>query len=173
MKKVRHFLYQNPVVASGIICAIFLLTTFFVFRAMKADKFNDHDTVQESKQDGYELQPAYVKIEASRSKMLSDASDEGWFNGLRIVGWIFCFLPFVSIRFFGDLEKRGSAIALFVSALLWFTVTFAPFAAFSTRVEYETKICLKDYQEGKNYDYLFPAVSDQTTSLGDFLKSCK
>ena len=170
MKKV---LYMNPMLGTAIIVAVLLVTKFVVFRAMEADTKNNVVVVQDAKQEGYELQPGYAKIEASRSKIIADGKEKGWYNSFNILAWIIPFAMFAWIRFFGDQEKDGSVWPLVLIALAWFLTSFLPTAVLSTSVEYETKICLKEYQEGKNYDHLFPDTTDQQQSLGDFLKSCR
>lgn len=170
MKKV---LYMNPILGTLIICAVMLVTRIGVFAVMNNDKKNDVVIVQDAKQDGYELQPGYASITASRSKVIEEGSKEGWYNGLKIISLIFCFLPLVWLRFFDGAEKGRAAWALFAFAIVWFVASFAPTAIVAGRVELKTKICLKDYQQGKNYDYLFPETKEQTQALGEFLKTCK
>jgi hypothetical protein len=173
MKKISHFLYQHPIASTVVIVLILIAVKFFTFKAMENDRFNDHVTVQDSKQPGYQLQPGYVKIDASRSKIIADAKEIGWYASLNVLAWILCFAPLAWIKLFDGLEKDGPVWGLVFFVVLWFTVTFLPTSIQAGKVEYTTKICLKNYLEGQNYDHLFPEAKDQTQSLDEFLNTCR
>jgi hypothetical protein len=173
MKKISHFLYQHPVASTAIIVLILLSVKFFVFKAMENDHYNKVVTVQDSKQPGYELQPGYAKIDASRSKVISDSKDIGWYASLNVLAYILCFAPLIWIKLFDGKEKDAPALGLLFFIVIWFIVTFAPTAVQVGRDEYTTKVCLKNYLKGQNYDHLFPETKDQTQSLDEFLNTCR
>jgi hypothetical protein len=173
MKKISHFLYQHPIASTVVIVLILIAVKFFVFEAMENDHYNKVVPVHESKQPGFQVQPGYVKIEASRSKIIADSKDIGWYNGMNVLAWIACFAPLIWIKLFDGKEKDAPAWGLFFFIAVWFTITFLPTSIRAGRVEYETKICEKNYLKGQNYDHLFPETKDQTQSLDEFLNTCR
>lgn len=174
MKKVSSFL--KTWYGALITCGVLIATQQIAFTITKKDLSNKVDIERDWKQDGYEKIPGHAEITASYSKVWHDAKASDLHHTLKTLSFIVCFLPLVWAWRFDGTDSKNNAI--------WISLGFIAVAALvlpyivplrlKSSAEYTKKICLKNYVEGKNYDYLFPETDEQKPgSLDAFYKSCK
>lgn len=174
MKKLTQYL--KTWYGALIVCAILFTVRTVAFNITKNDTAHDVKIQQDWKQLGYEAQPGYAEITASWAKAWSDAKEIGAHQSLKVLSLIACFLPLVWAYKFDGTDSKNNAI--WISLALIAVLALAPPYIIPSKLklsaEYTKKICLKNYVEGQNYDYLFPETDEQQPgSLDAFYKSCR
>jgi hypothetical protein len=137
---------------------------------------NDIVKVSDEKKTGYELQPGYVKITASWAKAYKDAKENPFHNGVSIISLLACLLgPFIWYKWADGKDGKGIAIwgSLVALALACLIPHYIVPSINKNSDAYTKKICLKEFIEGKNYDYMFPETDEQKISLEAFENSCR
>jgi hypothetical protein len=171
---MKKFLLSYKGVA--IMTIIALVVRFGVPMITKGSTDNKAVTMSDVKRTGYETTPGYALIDASWSKAYKDAQDNP----------VHTFLSFLSIvaavigslgwyRWNDGKDGKGGAIWGTFAALIFLVIAphYIVPSINKNSDEYTKKICLKEYVEGKNYDYLFPETDEQKVSLEEFENSCR
>lgn len=163
----------------GVIIMTLILTTVRLGvpnLITKNSKENDIVKMSDVKRSGYETTPGYAKITASWSKVFYDAMDNTFHNSLSVLTLIFCIAgPTVWFLAMDGRDGKGflvwgSLFALGVGSIL--PLYIVP-SRYKTSDSYTKKICLKEFVEGKNYDYLFPETEEENLSLEQFENTCR
>lgn len=163
---------------TGVIVMTAILTTIRLAVPLitKNDKENDIVKVADEKKPGFELQPGYVKVTASYSKAWNDAKESPIHTSLAILSLLVCLAgPTVWFKMVDGKDGKGFIIwgSLVVLGIGTILPHYIVPVSLKHSVNYTKKICLKDYTEGKNYDYLFPETDEQKISLEQFENSCR
>lgn len=159
-----------------VMTAIALVVRFGVPMITKASTENKTVKVSEVKRSGYETTPGYVLIDASWNKAWNDAQENPLHNSFAFLSIIAAVIgSFIWFKFVDGKDGKGFIVwgSLFALMLLVTVPHYIVPSSLKNSGEYTKKICLKDYVEGKNYDYLFPETDEQTISLEAFENSCR
>lgn len=171
---MKKFLLSYTGVA--IMTAIALIVRFGVPMITKASTENKIVKVSEVKRTGYETTPGYVLIDASWSKAYKDAQENPFHNSMAVLSMIAAVIgSFIWFKMNDGKEGKGGAIWGTLAALMILVLVphYIVPSAKKNSDAYTKKICLKEYVEGKNYDYLFPETDEQKISLEAFENSCR
>ncbi len=159
-----------------IMTIIALVARFGVPMITKADTENKVVNQDDVVRKGYETTPGYKLISASWSKAYKDAKESPLHNSLSFLSIIAAVIgAFIWFKFADG--KEGKGFVVWGSLILFYILVLVPHYIVPSRLKnsdaYTKKICLKEYQEGKNYDYLFPETDEQKISLEQFENSCR
>lgn len=159
-----------------VMTIIALVVRFGVPVITKSSTDNKTVPVAEVKRSGYETTPGYVLIDASWSKAWKDAKEKPLHTFLSVLSILVCILgPFAWFKWNDGKDGKGGAIwGTFAALLILVAVPhYIVPSALKNSDAYTKKICLKEFVEGKNYDYLFPETDEQKISLEQFENSCR
>lgn len=169
----KFLLSYTGVVVMTLIALVF---RFGIPMVTKPDTKNKVVTISDEKKTGYALQPGYALIDASWSKAWKDAKEKPLHTAFAFISLICAFVgPFAWFKFADG--KDGKGLAIWGSLIFLYIMVLVPHYIVPTALKYSDaytkKICLKEYQEGKNYDYLFPETDEQNISFEQFENSCR
>jgi hypothetical protein len=171
---MKKFLFSNTGVI--VMTVIALVLRFGIPMITKADTDNKVVPVAEVKRSGYETTPGYALIDASWSKAYKDAQDNPLHTSLAVLSIICAVIGSYVWRKYAD-GKDGKGLAIWGSLAFLYIMVLVPHYIIPSSLKnsdaYTKKICLKEYVEGKSYDYLFPETDEQKISLEAFENSCR
>jgi cytochrome bd-type quinol oxidase subunit 2 len=171
---MKKFLLSYKGVA--IMTVIALIARFGVPMITKGDTENKIVKVSDVKRSGYEITPGYVLINASWSKAYKDAKKNPFHNAMNILSVIAAIAgAFIWFKWADGRDGKGGAV--WGTLIAFYILVLVPHYIVPSHNKnsdaYTKKICLKEFVEGKNYDYLFPETDEQKISLEQFENSCR